>query len=111
VAGVTGWKENNRTTCGLEVESADQMDHVGDWSCTLTIEAFHGKRNIKYLFFSWGSESYVRIVKETIYELDIIRRTITNYLGTYVEYRAVSSVFQNIDPPPPSPPSKCVLPA
>jgi hypothetical protein len=29
---------------------------------------------------------------------------------TYVEYRAVSDVFQNIDPPPPSPPSKCVLP-
>jgi hypothetical protein len=29
---------------------------------------------------------------------------------TYVEYRAVSGVFQNIDPPPPSPPSDCVLP-
>ncbi len=29
---------------------------------------------------------------------------------TYVEYRAVSRVFQNIDPPPPSPPSECVLP-
>ncbi len=29
---------------------------------------------------------------------------------TYVEYRAVSGVFQNIDPPPPSPPSECVLP-
>jgi hypothetical protein len=29
---------------------------------------------------------------------------------TYVEYRAVSDVFQNIDPPPPSPPSECVLP-
>ncbi len=28
----------------------------------------------------------------------------------YVEYRAVSGVFQNIDPPPPSPPSACVLP-
>ncbi len=29
---------------------------------------------------------------------------------TYVEYRAVSGVFQNIDPPPPSPPSEYVLP-
>jgi hypothetical protein len=29
---------------------------------------------------------------------------------TYVEYRAVSGVFQNMDPPPPSPPSECVLP-
>ncbi len=29
---------------------------------------------------------------------------------TYVEYRAVSGVFQNIDPPPPSPPSECALP-
>ncbi len=29
---------------------------------------------------------------------------------TYVEYRAMSGVFQNIDPPPPSPPSECVLP-
>jgi hypothetical protein len=30
---------------------------------------------------------------------------------TYVEHRAVSGVFQNIDPPPPpSPPSECVLP-
>jgi hypothetical protein len=28
----------------------------------------------------------------------------------YVEYRAVSGVFQNIDPPPLSPPSECVLP-
>ncbi len=29
---------------------------------------------------------------------------------TYVEYIAVSGVFQNIDPPPPSPPSECVPP-
>ncbi len=29
---------------------------------------------------------------------------------TYVEYRAVPFVFQNIDPPPPSLPSECVLP-
>jgi hypothetical protein len=29
---------------------------------------------------------------------------------TYVEYRAVSGVFQNIDPPSPSTPSECVLP-
>jgi hypothetical protein len=29
---------------------------------------------------------------------------------SYVEYRAVSCVFQNIDPPRPSPPSECVLP-
>ena len=29
---------------------------------------------------------------------------------TYVEYRAMSDVFQNIDPPPPSPPDECVLP-
>ncbi len=29
---------------------------------------------------------------------------------TYVEYKAVSGVFQNIDPPPPSPPSESVLP-
>jgi hypothetical protein len=28
----------------------------------------------------------------------------------YVEYRAVSGVFQNIDPPHPSPTSECVLP-
>ena len=40
VAGVSGLKENNRTTCGLVVESADHMDHVGDWSCTLTIDGF-----------------------------------------------------------------------
>ncbi len=29
---------------------------------------------------------------------------------TYVEYRAVSDVFQNIDPPPPSPSRECVPP-
>jgi hypothetical protein len=29
---------------------------------------------------------------------------------TFVDYRAVSGVFQNMDPPPPSPPSECVLP-
>jgi hypothetical protein len=29
---------------------------------------------------------------------------------TNVEYRAVLCVFQNIDPPPLSPPSECVLP-
>jgi hypothetical protein len=29
---------------------------------------------------------------------------------TYVEYRAVSGVFQNIDLPPSSPPSECVFP-
>jgi hypothetical protein len=29
---------------------------------------------------------------------------------TYVEYKAVSGVSQNIDPPPPSPPRECVLP-
>ncbi len=29
---------------------------------------------------------------------------------TYVECRAVSDVFQNIDTPPPSPTSGCVLP-
>ncbi len=29
---------------------------------------------------------------------------------TYVEHRAVPGVFQNIDPPPPSPPCECVLP-
>jgi hypothetical protein len=29
---------------------------------------------------------------------------------TYVEYSAVSGVFQIIDPPPPTPPSECVLP-
>ncbi len=28
---------------------------------------------------------------------------------TYVKYRSVSGSFQNIDPPPPSPPSECVL--
>jgi len=38
VAGVTGWKENNRTTCGLVVESADQLDHVGDWRSSLRFE-------------------------------------------------------------------------
>jgi hypothetical protein len=38
VASVTGWKENNRTTCGLVVESADQMDHVGDWRSSLRFE-------------------------------------------------------------------------
>jgi hypothetical protein len=27
---------------------------------------------------------------------------------THVEYRAVSGFFQNIDPPPPIPPSECV---
>ncbi len=30
---------------------------------------------------------------------------------TSAEYRAVSGVFQNIDPPPPSPPSECTPPA
>jgi hypothetical protein len=38
VAGVTGWKENNRTTCGLVVESADPMEHVGDWRSSLRFE-------------------------------------------------------------------------
>jgi hypothetical protein len=33
-----------------------------------------------------------------------------NKVLTYVEYRALSVVFQNIDPPPPSPPSECVFP-
>ncbi len=29
---------------------------------------------------------------------------------TYIENRAVSGIFRTIDPPPPSPPSECVLP-
>jgi hypothetical protein len=41
VAGVTGWKENNRTTCGLVVESADQMDHVGDVIQILELKRRH----------------------------------------------------------------------
>jgi hypothetical protein len=36
--------------------------------------------------------------------------SLANKVLTYVEYRAVSGVFQNIDPHPPSPPSECVLP-
>ncbi len=36
--------------------------------------------------------------------------TTQHTVPTYVEYRAVSGVFQNIDPPPPSPPSECVVP-
>ncbi len=34
----------------------------------------------------------------------------THKVLTHVEYRAVSGVFQNIDPPPPYPPSECVPP-
>jgi hypothetical protein len=34
----------------------------------------------------------------------------THKILKYVEYSAVSDVFQNIDPPPPSPASECVLP-
>ncbi len=34
----------------------------------------------------------------------------TMKLVTFAEYRAVYGVFQNIDPPPPSPPGECVLP-
>jgi hypothetical protein len=33
----------------------------------------------------------------------------SNAQNSYREYRAVSLVFQNIDPPPPSPPGECVL--
>ncbi len=36
--------------------------------------------------------------------------TLHHKVLTYVEYRAVSGVFQSIDPPPPSSPSECVLP-
>jgi hypothetical protein len=39
-----------------------------------------------------------------------LRDIISHKVLTYVEYRAVSRVFQKIDPPPPSPPSECVLP-
>jgi hypothetical protein len=34
----------------------------------------------------------------------------THKVLTYKEYRAVSGVFRTIDPPPPFPPSECVLP-
>jgi hypothetical protein len=37
VEGVTVWEENNATTCGLLVQSADS-DHLGDWTCNLTHE-------------------------------------------------------------------------
>ncbi len=40
-----------------------------------------------------------------------IKTSYLHKLLTNVEYRAVSIVFQNIDPPPPSPPSECVLPS
>jgi hypothetical protein len=39
-----------------------------------------------------------------------MRKQCSHKVLTYIEYRAVSDVFQNIDPPPPSPPSECVLP-
>jgi hypothetical protein len=39
-----------------------------------------------------------------------MRKQCSHKVLTYIEYRAVSGVFQNIDPLPPSPPSKCVLP-
>ncbi len=42
--------------------------------------------------------------------VDYILQEFTHKLLTHVEYRAVSGIFQNIDPPPPSPPSECVLP-
>ncbi len=43
-------------------------------------------------------------------QLDAVDRH-RHKVHTYVEYRAVSGVFQNIDPPPtPSPLSECVLP-
>jgi hypothetical protein len=44
----------------------------------------------------------------TRFKDDIVNLLLLSIL-TYVEYRAVSGVFQIIDPPTPSPPSECVL--
>lgn len=35
VDGVTAWSENDASTCGLVVQSADLASHAGDWSCSL----------------------------------------------------------------------------
>ena len=48
------------------------------------------------------------ISKFTLCKLPI--HTVQHKVLTYIEYRAVSGVFRNFDPPPPSPPSECVLP-
>jgi hypothetical protein len=39
-----------------------------------------------------------------------MKMNVNHKVLTFVEYRAVSRVFQNIDPPPLSPTSECVLP-
>jgi hypothetical protein len=53
---------------------------------------------------------HLRVLYTRIHEFSF---SMTHKVLTYVEYRAVSRrsrVFQNIDPPAPSPPSECVLP-
>jgi hypothetical protein len=50
-------------------------------------------------------QRYTQIAKRKKHRYALYHKVLT-----YVEYRAVSGVFQNIDPPPPSPPSECVLP-
>ncbi len=53
----------------------------------------------------WSSLSIEFYLNSFVARNNAIHKVLTD-----VEYRAVSDVFQNIDPPPPSPPSECVLP-
>jgi hypothetical protein len=41
---------------------------------------------------------------------ELLRDRLCHKVLTYIEFRAVSDVFKNIDLLPPSPPSECVLP-
>jgi hypothetical protein len=61
-----------------------------------------------------GAEADLQRLSSTLCEevsvLNLQQVSADHRVLTYVEYRTVSDVFQNIDPPPPSPPSECVLP-
>ncbi len=57
-----------------------------------------------------GSPNLYLFFRQELLFLHTIINTRTHKVLSYVEYRAVSGVFENIDPPPPSPPSECVLP-
>ncbi len=65
---------------------------------------FYAKNSCKQRARTYNRVSFCAVV----FDFQVVQ-TIHKVL-TYVEYRNVSGVFQNIDPSPPSPPSECVLP-
>jgi hypothetical protein len=69
-----------------------------DWSTTRPRASSPG-------LLSWQPlQSFIGTLRE------LFRKCTHHKVLTFVEYRAVSGVFQNIDPQPSSPPSESVLP-